>query len=97
MGLDDAEVVYDEIPIADLDFDEQEEVYTHACPCGDVFVISVDELREGSQIAHCNDCSLKIRVLVDDETKRKLGLNEERRAETDAAELTIGAGIELAG
>ena len=32
------------------------------CPCGDVFEISLEELHEGETIAHCNGCTLKVRV-----------------------------------
>lgn len=31
---------YDEVEIEDFEFDEELEIYTYPCPCGDKFVIS---------------------------------------------------------
>lgn len=78
--------VYEEVPFTDMELDESTQTYTYACPCGDRFTISLDELREGEEIAPCNDCSLVIRVLIDDATRASLGagcganaLREERQ------------------
>ncbi|KAL1926086.1 hypothetical protein VTP01DRAFT_6123 [Rhizomucor pusillus] len=56
---------YDEIEIEDMDFDEDEQVYTYPCPCGDKFMITVDDLRDGEDVARCPSCSLIIRVIYD--------------------------------
>ncbi|KAI8333535.1 hypothetical protein BC941DRAFT_401025 [Chlamydoabsidia padenii] len=56
---------YDEIEIEDMDFNEDEQVYTYPCPCGDKFEIFVDDLRDGEDIARCPSCSLIIRVIYD--------------------------------
>ncbi|KAI9276176.1 hypothetical protein BY458DRAFT_506589 [Sporodiniella umbellata] len=56
---------YDEIEIEDMDFNEDEEIYTYPCPCGDKFEISVDDLRSGDDVARCPSCSLIIRIIYD--------------------------------
>ncbi|KAI8063475.1 hypothetical protein BC940DRAFT_335865 [Gongronella butleri] len=56
---------YDEIEIEDMEFDEDEQVYTYPCPCGDKFQIYLDELQDGEDIARCPSCSLIIRVIYD--------------------------------
>ncbi|KAI9314555.1 hypothetical protein BX666DRAFT_1967757 [Dichotomocladium elegans] len=48
-----------------MEFDEDEQIYTYPCPCGDKFEISVDDLRDGEDIARCPSCSLIIRVIYD--------------------------------
>ncbi|KAI3631649.1 hypothetical protein MIR68_010122 [Amoeboaphelidium protococcarum] len=58
---------YDEIEIEDFQFDEETEIYTYPCPCGDLFQISKQELIEGDDIARCPSCSLIIRVIFDPE------------------------------
>ncbi|KAG8470284.1 hypothetical protein KFE25_008705 [Diacronema lutheri] len=68
--------VYDSIAFKDMEFDASTQTYWHACPCGDMFVISADELRSGETIAHCNDCSLIIRVQLDGDAKRLLGMGD---------------------
>jgi len=40
-----------------------EETYYFSCPCGDQFSITLEALRRGEDIAPCNSCSLKIKVL----------------------------------
>lgn len=32
---------WDEIEIEDFEFDEEKEIFTHPCPCGDKFVITL--------------------------------------------------------
>lgn len=56
---------YDEIEIEDMDFNEDDQIYTYPCPCGDKFEISVDDLRDGDDVARCPSCSLIIRVIYD--------------------------------
>lgn len=60
-------MVYEEVAIDDMDFDEEQGLYTYECPCGDLFQISEEELAEGEEIAYCPSCSLVIRVLYDPE------------------------------
>ncbi|KAK4523769.1 hypothetical protein GAYE_SCF00G1665 [Galdieria yellowstonensis] len=55
--------VYDEVEIEDMVWNEDLEAYTYQCPCGDLFQITLEELRMGEEIAHCPSCSLVIRVV----------------------------------
>jgi len=55
--------IYDEIEIEDLTFDEDLQIYTYPCPCGDRFEIPIDDMRDGMDIAVCPSCSLMIRVI----------------------------------
>ena len=59
--------VYDEIEIEDMVFDKDTEIYTYPCPCGDKFFISLEELLDGEEIANCPSCTLRIRVIFDED------------------------------
>lgn len=59
--------VYDEIEIEDMVFDRDTEMYTYPCPCGDKFSISLEELLDGEEIANCPSCTLRIRVIFDED------------------------------
>ena len=65
--------IYDEVEIDDMDFEEDEangdeHVFRYACPCGDRFRITLEQLwrlrnestedREAQAIAICPSCSL---------------------------------------
>ncbi|KAG4305170.1 hypothetical protein PORY_001340 [Pneumocystis oryctolagi] len=56
---------YDEIEIEDFTFDAEHQIYHYPCPCGDRFEISLDDLRQGEDIAYCPSCSLMVRVIYD--------------------------------
>ena len=59
-----------EIEIEDMDLEEDddgEEMYMYPCPCGDLFFITVAQLRKGEDIGTCPSCSLIIRVIYDRE------------------------------
>ncbi|KAH9282947.1 Diphthamide biosynthesis protein 3 [Echinococcus granulosus] len=58
-------ILYDEIEIEDMEYDEEEQIYYYPCPCGDRFEISKAELEMGEDIARCPSCSLIIRVVYD--------------------------------
>jgi diphthamide biosynthesis protein 3 len=49
----------------DMTYDPALQTYTYPCPCGDRFQISIDDLRDGEEIAVCPSCSLMIRVIFD--------------------------------
>ena len=65
-AMDDSahERVYDAVPFDELEYDEDEELYTYQCPCGDLFEISQAELDAGERIAKCPSCSLRLRVVL---------------------------------
>lgn len=65
---------YDEIEIEDLDYNEENQIYTYPCPCGDIFKISQQEIDNGEDIAHCETCTLILRVIY----KSKNNTNYER-------------------
>uniref|UniRef100_A0A5K3FA51 Diphthamide biosynthesis protein 3 n=1 Tax=Mesocestoides corti TaxID=53468 RepID=A0A5K3FA51_MESCO len=61
-------VLHDEVEIEDMEYDEEEELYTYPCPCGDRFEITKADLEMGEDIARCPSCSLIIRVIYDLDT-----------------------------
>lgn len=67
LGLanDDLTGVYDTVEIEDMDFDEKRDGFTYRCPCGDLFFISVTDLKSGDSIATCPSCSLRVKVIYD--------------------------------
>jgi len=54
---------YDEVDIDDMDWNEETRTYTSPCPCGDMFVVTEDQLFNGETIAKCPSCSLVIKVI----------------------------------
>lgn len=58
--------VYDDVEIEDMEWNDDLAAYTYECPCGDLFQISLDELRDGEDIAHCPSCTLIVRVIYDE-------------------------------
>ncbi|KAJ9514578.1 hypothetical protein QJQ45_016321 [Haematococcus lacustris] len=58
---------YDEVEIEDMQWDEELKAYTYSCPCGDLFLITLDELKRGEEIARCPSCSLYITVVYNPE------------------------------
>ena len=62
---DDSISIYDEIEIEDMTFDPAMQIYHFPCPCGDRFEITIDDLRDGEEIAVCPSCSLMIKVFFD--------------------------------
>ncbi|KAL2113143.1 hypothetical protein VUR80DRAFT_5222 [Thermomyces stellatus] len=63
--MSDDLAIYDEIEIEDMTFDEDLQLYTYPCPCGDRFQIALADLQENEDIAVCPSCSLMIRVIFD--------------------------------
>ena len=50
-----------------MEWEKDERRWTYPCPCGDRFVLTVDELMDGECIARCPSCSLVIKVIYDPE------------------------------
>lgn len=59
--------VYEEVEIEDMKYDEETQTYTYPCPCGDKFSITLEELYDGDDIANCPSCTLRVRVIFDEE------------------------------
>ncbi len=60
-----SKTVYDDVEIEDMEWDSDLSAYTYQCPCGDLFQISLDELRDGEEIALCPSCTLVVRVIYE--------------------------------
>ena len=58
-------VFHDEIELEDFEWDEESESWTYPCPCGDRFMITVEELEAGEEVATCPSCSLIVKVIYD--------------------------------
>ena len=59
--------VYEEVSLEDMVFDEDLDTFFYACPCGDRFQITLQELEDGEEIAYCPSCSLKLLVVFEEE------------------------------
>lgn len=79
--------IYEEIEIEDMVFNQEQEVYYYPCPCGDEFNISLEELYDGEDIASCPSCTLRIRVIFDEDALPPL--KEDLEQERPATENTI--------
>lgn len=55
--------VYEEVAIADMRYEEDQQMYFYECPCGDKFEISLEDLYDGEDVAPCPSCTLQVRVL----------------------------------
>jgi len=63
---DEEIVVYDEVEIEDMTYDEDRQIYHYPCPCGDRFEIALLDLQdESNDIGVCPSCSLMIRIIYD--------------------------------
>jgi diphthamide biosynthesis protein 3 len=63
-----------------MTYDAALQTYTYPCPCGDRFQITIDDLRDGEEIAVCPSCSLMIRVIFDAEDLPKAEGEEKAEA-----------------
>ena len=82
-----SDVIYEEIEIEDMDYDEDSATYFYPCPCGDKFSIGLDELYDGEDIGLCPSCTLRIRIIFDEDKLPPLPEyeEEEEEEEEDAA------------
>lgn len=60
---DDFNSYYDEVDI--VDFKYENGIFTYPCPCGDLFSIALEDLKNGECIARCYSCSLIVFVVYD--------------------------------
>lgn len=54
-----------DVDLDDMEYEEDEGVYSMACRCSGTYVITEDDLELGSDVICCDNCSLRIRVLYD--------------------------------
>lgn len=59
--------IYEEVEIEDMTFDTESQIYSYPCPCGDKFSISLEELYDGEDIGTCPSCTLRIRIIFDED------------------------------
>lgn len=65
--------IYEEVEIEDMDYDKETGLFSYPCPCGDRFCIHMDELIvHGEDIAGCPSCTLRIRIIYDEDALRKI-------------------------
>lgn len=62
---------YDEVDLEEFTYDKERNVFVYPCPCGDNFVISVNDLMIGETKATCPSCSLVLRVSFDSNNVEK--------------------------
>ena len=58
-------MAYAERHLSTMKWEQLELQYTSPCPCGDFFMVTLDDLFYGEDIAECDSCSLHIRVLFE--------------------------------
>lgn len=56
-------IVYEEVPLDKMTYEDSEQMYYYECPCGDKFEISLEDLYDGEDTAPCPSCTLQIRVI----------------------------------
>lgn len=56
-------IVYEEVALAEMTYEDSDQMYYYECPCGDKFEISLEDLYDGEDIAPCPSCTLQIKVL----------------------------------
>jgi diphthamide biosynthesis protein 4 len=54
-----------DVDLDDMEYEEQECVYSLMCRCSGYYVISENDLEQGNDVICCDNCSLRIRVLYD--------------------------------
>lgn len=59
--------VYDEIEIEDMEWEEANKSFWYDCPCGDKFRITLQDLKQGQDIAECPSCTLQIKIIFERE------------------------------
>ncbi|KAJ9463903.1 Diphthamide biosynthesis protein 3 [Diplonema papillatum] len=59
--------IYEEVPLAKMEWLEDEGLFAYDCPCGDLFTATKEELRNGQCVLVCPTCSLAVRVVEIDE------------------------------
>jgi hypothetical protein len=60
--------IYEEVEIEDMTFDSETQIYYYPCPCGDKFSIALEDLFDGEDIATCPSCTLRIRVIFEEDS-----------------------------
>ncbi len=56
-------VIYEEVPLEEMEYESADKAFYYTCPCGDLFALTLNEMLSGDDIAKCPSCSLLIRVV----------------------------------
>ena len=56
-------IYYDEVEIEDMQYNPTKQIWTYPCPCGDQFILTIDQFNDGEEIAKCPSCSLIIKII----------------------------------
>lgn len=75
--------IHDEVEIEDFQFNPETGIFTYPCPCGDLFQITVEELKRGETLAKCPSCSLVVKVVYDPDD---FDFNSDKEEEEDEEE-----------
>lgn len=62
---------YDEIDIVDFKYHPETQQFSYPCPCGDIFLITLDDLKNGETIAKCVSCSLIVMIIYEERDLQK--------------------------
>jgi len=64
---DDGSITYyDEVDILEFKYYRESRMFSYPCPCGDLFLISLEDMENGEITARCPSCSLMVRVVYED-------------------------------
>ncbi|EPR78689.1 hypothetical protein SLOPH_2394 [Spraguea lophii 42_110] len=56
---------YDEVDIQSFEYEDG--YFYFPCPCGDRFEVSLEELKDGEEIATCPSCSLIVKIIYEED------------------------------
>lgn len=65
------EIIHDQVELEDFEYDFQTKTLRYPCPCGDEFIVTIDELSRGECYARCPSCSLVVQVIFCEEDLNK--------------------------
>ena len=77
---------YEEVEIEDMTYLPDTQDYTYPCPCGDNFIISLEELYDGEDVGLCPSCTLRIKIVFEEEDLPELEEVEEEVEEEEEEE-----------
>lgn len=75
--------IYEEVEIEDMKYDNILQIYSYPCPCGDKFIITLEDLLDGEDIGICPSCTLRIRIIFEEEDLPELKNKEEEQEQQE--------------
>ncbi|XP_071809610.1 dnaJ homolog subfamily C member 24-like [Asterias amurensis] len=58
--------VNEQVFLEDMEWQEDDEVYTHACRCGGEYIANDNDVEQNYLIISCNTCTLSIQLVIND-------------------------------